>query len=330
MKTVWHITVGFLVGLGCFFALIAPVSAQAGTADDLIAAVNALRAQRGLPALTRNAALMNAAQSHAEYQASIQTITHTGAGNTRPKDRAIAAGYGGGATVFVSENIAAGTSLSVQDAIALYWSDDVHMNTMLNASYQHVGAGVAFSGDMVYYTLVVGSTSGASNTVNTLPASSTPVSPSTPVPVPAQATATPQPALSATPDAALMYEVQPGDTLWGIAITYQVSMEDLKRWNNLPATPNLWPGDRLIVQPSFTPTVPPTETPVLPTPTPTLTPVYTLSPTAIIPVTAITPTPVPEETVSPTPFPWKIAGVGLIGLSILGLFLVFVGRLQGK
>ncbi len=127
-----------------------------------------------------------------------------------------------------------------------------------------------------------------------------------------------------------MYEVQPGDTLWGIAVTYQVSMEDLKRWNNLPATPNLWPGDRLIVQPSFTPTASPTETPPLPTATPTLEPTSTPPPTIVIPVTAVTPTPAPEETASVWASPLRIAGIGLIGFSILGLILIFVGKLQGK
>ncbi|WP_322506585.1 LysM peptidoglycan-binding domain-containing protein [Anaerolinea sp.] len=307
--------------------LLSSVQAQAGTPEELIAAVNALRAQRGLPALTVSTALMAASQSHAEYQASIKSITHTGAGNTRPKDRAIAAGYGGGAAVFVSENIAGGTNLSVQDAITLYWSDDVYMNTMLNPNFQHVGAGVAFSGDMVYYTLVVGSTSGSSNA---LPVPNTPTLTSTPAPALAQATITPPAAATSTPDESQMYEVQPGDTLWGIALTYQVSMEDIKRWNNLPATPNLWPGDRLIVQPSFTPAPSATGTP-LPTVTPTLAFTATPMPTIIVPVTAITMTSTPETTSPSSRFsPLPFIGIGLIVLSVLGMILLFVGKLQGK
>jgi uncharacterized protein YkwD len=46
---------------------------------------------------------MAATQAHREYQASIVSVTHTGAGGTRARDRAVAAGYGGGATVNVSK-----------------------------------------------------------------------------------------------------------------------------------------------------------------------------------------------------------------------------------
>lgn len=330
MKTFWKVVLVCVLSLNGLLFLRSPSQAQAGSPEELITAVNALRAQRGLPALTVSTALMSAAQSHAEYQASIQTITHTGAGNTRPKDRAIAAGYGGGAAVFVSENIAGGTNLSLQDAITLYWSDDVHMNTMLNPNFQHIGAGVAFSGEMVYYTLVVGSTSGTSNALNTLPAPNTPTLTATPAPALTQATITPPAAATATLNESLMYEVQPGDTLWGIAVTYQVSMEDLKRWNNLPATPNLWPGDRLIVQPSFTPAPSATETP-LPTVTPTVTFTATPMPTIIVPVTAITLTPTPETAPSSSgSSPLPFIGIGLIVLSVLGMILLFVGKLQGK
>ena len=77
-------------------------SAQAGDAWQLIAEVNALRAAYGLSPYEVNNALMSAAQKQSDYQASIGTWTHTGAGGSRPYDRAVAAGYGGGAQVFVS------------------------------------------------------------------------------------------------------------------------------------------------------------------------------------------------------------------------------------
>ncbi|MDX1437480.1 MAG: CAP domain-containing protein, partial [Anaerolineales bacterium] len=107
-----------LAGLFLTIALVAgpgPAKAQGGSAADLIAAVNALRASNGLPPLQADSALMSIAQAHSNYQASIGSVTHTGAGGTRPRDRAAAAGYGGGATIFVSENIAGGTNLSVEE-----------------------------------------------------------------------------------------------------------------------------------------------------------------------------------------------------------------------
>ena len=85
---------------------------------ELIDLVNQLRAANGLPPYQVNQALMAAAQAHSDYQASIGQVTHTGQGGTRPRDRAIAYGYGGGGTIFVSENIAGGMKLSASEAVS--------------------------------------------------------------------------------------------------------------------------------------------------------------------------------------------------------------------
>src|SRR4030043_1255227 len=82
-----------------------PGSAKAGDAYSLIDAVNNLRAANGLPAYQVNSILMAVAQGHSDYQAAIGQVTHTGAGGTRPRDRAAAAGYGGGANFFMSEKL---------------------------------------------------------------------------------------------------------------------------------------------------------------------------------------------------------------------------------
>ena len=97
-----------------FLTIIPTISGLAKTdnAYDLIGAVNQLRQANGLPAYQVNGSLMAAAQAHSEYQASIGSITHTGAGGSNAKGRAIAAGYGDGATVYVSENIAGGNQMS--------------------------------------------------------------------------------------------------------------------------------------------------------------------------------------------------------------------------
>jgi uncharacterized protein YkwD len=134
-----------------------PSLAQAGSPYDLIATVNQLRSTNGLGALTADGALMAAAQVQSDYQASIGSFTHTGEGGSAPRDRAVAAGYGGSG---VTENIAGGMDLSPGGAIAIWSRDALHTNTMLG-NYTDIGAGVATSSGVVYYTLLVGSQGGA-------------------------------------------------------------------------------------------------------------------------------------------------------------------------
>src|SRR5450756_1660417 len=82
-----------------------PVQAAA-SGNDLMIAVNALRQSKGLASLKIDNALMNSAQGHSDYQASISAWTHTGSGGSTPTSRGAAAGFGGGAAIFVSENVA--------------------------------------------------------------------------------------------------------------------------------------------------------------------------------------------------------------------------------
>jgi uncharacterized protein YkwD len=122
----------------------------------MIATVNALRASYGLAPLQTDRILMSIAQAHSDYQASIGTVTHVGPGGSRPRDRAAAAGFGNGATIFVSENIAGGTNMSVDTAVYTHWQDSLHLNTMIGENYVYIGAGVGFAGDVAYYTIDVG------------------------------------------------------------------------------------------------------------------------------------------------------------------------------
>ncbi|MBI4928381.1 MAG: LysM peptidoglycan-binding domain-containing protein [Anaerolineae bacterium] len=337
------------ISLLAFLLIKAPgVSyAQGDSPETLIMQVNALRAGAGLSPLTADSSLMAAAQSHSEFQAANGVITHVGAGNSAPRDRAIAAGYGGGSPVRVSENIAAGTNLLVADAIVMYWSDSVHMGTMLDPDFKHVGAGVAVSGDFVYYTLVVGSTEGQSKlvtaapTATALPATATPAGAFTATPG-----GTPEPnqvtrkqgidvagvqTATALPDGSLVHEVTPGQSLWGIAMAYGVTIDDILKINNLPANTVIWPGDKLLILPAFTPTVSPTvtETPV--PATPSATPTSTLS----APTATSTPDNPPTETpralvpVLGSP-PRQFAAVGIILISLVGLGLIVLGALRRR
>lgn len=43
------------------------------------------------------------------------------------------------------------------------------------------------------------------------------------------------------------YTVKKGDNIWNIAAMYNVSVDDLIRWNNLTPRPRIFPGDQLTI-----------------------------------------------------------------------------------
>lgn len=260
----WCLSISLL--LVVLSGISTPGRAQAGDPYSLIEAVNNLRAANGLPAYQVNPILMSIAQAHSDYQAAIGQVTHTGPGGTRPKDRAVAAGYGGVGTFFISENIAGGNDLSVDEVISWWLGDAPHTQTMLGANYREIGAGVAESNGFVYYTIDVASGSGSGNYVP--PVSVTPGGP-TPIPIYWVLTATPN------PDGLVIHVVQSGQTLIGIAEAYGLSVAELKALNNLTKDA-IYVGDKLIIHPANTPG--PTASPSA-TATPTRAATSTLRPT---------------------------------------------------
>jgi LysM repeat protein len=279
--------------------------AQAGDPYSLIDAVNGLRAANGLPAYQENGILMSIAQAQTDYQAAIGECTHTGAGGTTPKQRAANAGYGGGATFFISENFVCGTNLSVDAAISAWLQDAPHTQTMLGASYVDVGAGVSVSGDFVYYTLDVAYVAGAGNYLP--PATITPGGP-TPLPYYAVQTVTPM------PDGSIVHIVQPGQNLILIAKAYGVLVAEIKDLNNLP-NDNIYVGDKLLIRKASTPG--PTSTP-----TATSTATRAASPTH---KPTRTPTPSTTPTISNTAAVLAqemVRPAGSVGLDALGNILV--------
>ncbi len=254
--------------------------AQGGDPYDLIDAVNTLRINNGLPPYEVNNILMSIAQGHSNYQAAIGSVTHIGAGGTRPRDRAVAAGYGGGATFFISENIAGGTDLSVDGAISMWLGDDPHIQTMLSSNYQEVGAGVAEAGGFVYYTLDAAYVSCDSYNP---PPTTYPGGP-TALPYYAVKTATPN------PDGSIVHTVMLGQNLSLIATGYGITVEQLKELNHL-TDDTIYDGDILIIRlgdtpgPTATGTATPTPTRVAsPTRYPTRTPTLTATATVATPV----------------------------------------------
>jgi LysM repeat protein len=248
--------------------------AQAGDPYSLIDAVNGLRAANGLPAYEINNTLMSIAQGHSDYQAAIGQVTHIGAGGTRPRDRAFAAGYGGGGTFFISENIAGGTDLSVDGAISMWLGDDPHIQTMLGANYREIGAGVSVADGFVYYTIDVAYVAGGGD--YSPPATSKPGGP-TALPYYAVQTTTPN------ADGSIVHTVMSGQNLTLIAKAYGLTVRELKDLNHLTSDA-IYEGDILIIRLGNTPG--PTGTPTgtsTPTrePSPTRKPTRTPTPTSI-------------------------------------------------
>ena len=238
----------------------------------MIAAVNAFRAEKGLPAYTINPILMAVAQQHAQYM-SVAGVTHYGADGSSPWQRGLAAGYplagdltrGG----FYSENITAGGGMTVEDAVKSWQGDDPHLLTMLSPSLTEIGAGVVSVGAYVYYVIDC-----ARPTTSRQPQSYTP-GPGGIAAAAGTAAAAPlvfNTLIPATPlaNGKVYHIVKPGETLWLIAVSYGVKIIELRRWNNLAENQNIYPGNKLFVRqidtatppvPTLTATVTPTSAP---------------------------------------------------------------------
>jgi uncharacterized protein YkwD len=282
------------------------------SASELIDAVNNLRAERGLFPYTVNSILMGIAQTQAEYIASIGFSTaHLDAYGRSPYQRALDAGYAvaGDLTLggFFSENVVGGISLSAEGAVEIWMGDAPHQGTMLSTNLQDVGAGVAVSYNTYYYVLDAGLSTGGT------PKAYTPA-PYYIINTPILATNTPG------TDGAIIYIVQPNDTLLGIAIAYDTTLNALYALNGLTENSLIYAGQPIIVRAAFTPTS------TLPTSTPTIRPSSTPWPTSssTVPVTDIAPT----TTKAPV-LPSTSAGGAVIAIVVAALlgaaFLTMAG-----
>jgi len=299
-----------------------PKSLPAEDAFTVVAAVNAFRTANGLPALQIDNSLMAAAQAQSDHQATIRQVTHMGAGGTNATQRAIAYGFGGGAHVLVSENIAGGINLTINQAIYQYWQDSLHLQTMLNPAALYIGAGVGVADNYVYITVDTGYYVGA-------PGSGAQAAPGATYAPPAASGPATDPFIVSTPreDGALIHVVGYGQSLIGIANTYKVQVAEVLELNGLTLDSIIYPGDEIVIQPSHTPTLTGTPEPATTTPTPssTMTPgdetrTPRATPTARNTATAsatLTPTPI---VISPEQEPVVVAAV----LISLGVFLVVV------
>jgi len=285
------------------------------TPYDLINAVNALRASNGLPAYSISSILMYTAQTHADFMAATGNMSHTGAGGSSVTDRLLSAGYplagdlslGG----FRSENITGGSeSMSAQAAVNQWTGDAPHLNTMLSPNLTEIGAGVSVNGGRVYYVI-----DAARPTTSGAPQGSTPVAGGgSAVPLVNEVII---PVVVVTPNSEgdVIHEVRAGQTLWQIAIAYNVKINDIKALNVIVDN-NIYPGDTLLIKKE--------QVAVSATPAETETSEPTASPTMVVesPATApsatFTSTPGAPTSTPNTNSPIMTIVMAIVALALLG------------
>jgi len=226
----------------------AKVQAQSGAVSrsELILAMNTLRVSHGLPALIEDPIVNAVAQATAEIMAANYMSWHIG----DVRGRIAAAGYGGGATVWATENFAVGR-MSV-DQIMQAWADPDHMRPAVNPAYCHVGAGVAQAADgRYYYILQAAYTSNqACGEYKPVPGDD-PGTGSNPDP-PVSQIIIPVKIATPDPDGRIYHTVRAGQSFWSIAIAYQITIRDLEVWNNLSRDNDLIVGQKLFIPSSGT------------------------------------------------------------------------------
>lgn len=297
--------------LACLMVLPASTKAASDfSAQDVIAAVNALRTGSGLAAYQVDAGLMKIAQQHSEHQASINEATHTHSNGQSAGDMGLV------------ENIAMGDLgfLTVDYVISPIWADALHMKTMVGFTSGSMGVGVASNDTNTFVTLDV-RVSGAVTSIQSASlgvAQAQAAASSTPAPF--------VPIVTNTPgaDGSIVHIVQSGETLWEIALSYGLKVADILELNGLSAgSNNISVGQKLIIRgpvtatptlppaASSTPTLQPTRTPKPPTPTRTPTRFVTATPS---------PTPTRPPLIKLPPMAnSKSLAYGLIGLGVIGL-----------
>jgi uncharacterized protein YkwD/LysM repeat protein len=231
------------------------------TADELIYFTNLRRTQYGLSALTVNSILMTSAQETANIMAGNQISGHLGGASQNIS----AMGYGNGVTVYSTENVANGTDLTAEYIVYTIWNDNTHNIPVMNPIYCDIGAGVATDSDgMSYYVLRAAYNEKRycgeyrapdGTTIETLYANNADTEEEESETGDGE-TQFMQPVSRVTPnaDGEIIHEVNYGQTLWSIAITYGTTIKAIQALNNYTEDDlTVYVGQKLIIPTSLTP-----------------------------------------------------------------------------
>jgi len=128
----------------CFFLFSGPVYAD--FESEVIDLVNVERDAEGLPPLTYDASLADAARDHSEDMGLQDYFSHTSLDERTARDRIEDAGYTWNA---YGENIAAGQP-TPEDVIDGWMSSSGHRANILNPNFCDIGVGYAYVADSTY------------------------------------------------------------------------------------------------------------------------------------------------------------------------------------
>lgn len=117
-------------------------SAASGVTARVVALVNSARGKAGCSALTVNAKLTKAAQSHSDDMSGSQAMSHTGSDGSSPGDRITSAGYDWRT---YGENVAYGYP-TAESVMAGWMSSPGHKANILNCAFKEIGVGLAKDG----------------------------------------------------------------------------------------------------------------------------------------------------------------------------------------
>ncbi len=308
----------------CSCAMIKPVYAApllVPSVYDLIDAVNVYRAANGLPALAVDPLLMLSAQMHAEYLAAQEgTMSgHVGEGGTDSDARAAAVGYAQVPGLDINENWASmPLDADLHTLIYIAWGDSVHTHTMLHQMGQHVGAGVAVSGDSVIYVINVAAFWGdggltAQPTSDAYPGLASGASVSQYI--------APVQIAESDKQGRVIHQVLQGQTLWSIATTYGVTIEQIQQLNGLTSNSMIYAGDKLLIKIVPTPSTVPSVT-IAPLPLTTFEYYSSVSPEFQSTKTVFTTDKNNDRSLDSDQFVF----IGIVIIAILGFALVFLGQ----